>query len=151
MNDSTIVILKRLNDYRPVTRQKTRTSIAIRWVATFIFGALFPISLIAYMMDLNFWGFVSQAALLLIAIGGMLVILSGWIARKKHGVDGQWGFAPLDAAEIEEFYRMADVSPEIGRAVDQFAVKSASFNSPIRGRDLMFFRKQISLYKKKGA
>lgn len=147
------IYLEKMKSHELVNKSQARRAIVIRWVATLCFGSLFPIGVICSVLDFNLLGLVSSGVLFALSISGMLVLTSGWLARKRHGVEGQWGFAQLTSEEVQEFAKMADTDADIGKVVDDLAIQSVQQNSPIRGRDLLFFRRNISKYlkEKKGA
>lgn len=125
-----------------------RRGVAIRWVAT---GALALVAIVGMFIGATGekeWLPISGWAAFAISVAGMLGVASGWLARRRHGLDGQWGFAPLGAVEIEEMNAIASADPELGDVVGAWAERSLETGCNLRGRDLLLLRRHARAYLK---
>lgn len=140
-------LIASLRDHQPVPNSVVRRNVLIRWVATITAGILAPVGLALGLMN-NHELLLSGSALTLVGIGALMVLASGWKARRSHGLNGQWGFAPLGKEEIRELSAIANADPELGEIVDLWAARCVESGSNLRGRDLMVLRKKARLYLK---
>lgn len=141
-------ILDELLRHRPVPNSAVKRSVIVRWVGTVVIGAMAPLGLYVgftgttTLLPITGWVAVALSA------GGMLAVASGWMARRRHGLDGQWGFAPLVNSELEEFSAIANTDVDLGEVVDLWVSRCMESGANLRGRDLMFLRKKARLYLK---
>lgn len=138
--------LQRLRDHHPVPNAVVRRGVAIRWAATVALACVAMAGLWAGASRETVWLPVSGWAAFVLSAGGMLGVASGWMARRRHGLDGQWGFAPLGPREIEEINAIAASDPELGDIVGLWAERSIETGSNLRGRDLLVLRRHARAY-----
>jgi len=151
MSPSPEQILDQLRQHRPVKNAVVKRNVRIRWVTTIalvvvgFFGLFIGVTGTREFFPISGWiAFVVAAA-------GMLGLASGWMARRRHGFDAQWGFAPLGAKELLEFSEIANADPELGEIIDVWATRCLESGCNLRGRDLMLLRKKARDYlRKKG-
>lgn len=139
-------ILHELRRHYPVRNSVVRRNVWIRWgtVLTLIAvaGLGFYIGITGTRAFFPITGWVAAV----LAAAGMLALASGWMSRKKHGLDAQWGFAPLDSKEIQELSAIANADPELGEIVDMWASRCLETGCNLRGRDLLLLRRRARLY-----
>lgn len=140
--------LKKLRAHRPVPNASVRRSLIIRWVATFALAVAGILGMVVGATGEKEWIPVSGWAAFAVSVAGILGVASGWLARRRHGLDGQWGFAPLGPAEIEEMNAIAAADPELGEIVGLWAARSIETGCNLRGRDLLLLRRHARAYLK---
>lgn len=139
--------IQKIRNHRPLTKKEARFSITLRWLTSILFGSLFPLGLWIGISPSNPFPQVAGIALVALSASGGLVLASAWLARHRHGLDGQWGYAPLTAKEISEVCSYSDFHPELGAALGELAVKCADKGCPLRGRDLLMIRRYGKKFK----
>lgn len=138
--------LHRLRSHHPVPNASVRRSIGVRWVATVFLAITAIVGMYIGATGEKDWLPVSGWAAFVIAAAGMLGVASGWFARRRHGLDGQWGFAPLGPQEIQEMNAIAGSDPDLGDIVGLWAERSAETGCNLRGRDLLLLRRLAKHY-----
>ena len=137
-----------LKDHHPVPNSVVKRNVWIRWVATFAAGAVAPVGFYVGMSSQQQLLPISGWVAAVLAGAGLLALGSGWLARHRHGLHGQWGFAPLGPKEITELNAIANADPELGAIVDLWASRCIESGSNLRGRDLIFLRKKARAFLK---
>lgn len=135
--------LQKIKNHKPLTKKEAKFSISLRWLVTFLFGLGFPLGIWLRLTNdsLSLLPSLATWTLLVISSGGALVLMSAWLARHRHGLDGQWGYAVLNKKEIQEICGLSDSHPLIGEAIGDLAVRCAEKDCPLRGRDLLMIRR----------
>lgn len=132
--------LQRLRAHHPVPNASVRRSVVIRWTACVLLAVVAVAGMSVGALGEQEWVPVSGWAAFVVAAAGMLGVASGWFARRRHGLDGQWGFAPLGPKEIQEMNAIASADPELGEVVGLWAERSVETRCNLRGRDLLLLR-----------
>lgn len=133
--------LDRLRRHRPVPNGAVRRSIAIRWMATLGAGSLMPLGMYMGISGDSLFLPLAGWVVVVLSVAGSLAVASGWMARRRHGLDAQWGFAPLGPEEIREVNEIANADPELGDIVGLWAERCLEGGANMRGRDLILLRK----------
>lgn len=141
-------ILQDLRLHHPVQNTVVRRNLWIRWGTTFLLAFMAPVGMYVGITGTRSLFPITGWVALVVAGAGMLAIASGWMSRRNHGFDAQWGFAPLDPKEIQELSAIANADPELGEVVDMWASRCLETGCNLRGRDLMLLRKKARLYLK---
>lgn len=141
-------LLETLRQHQPVPNAVVRRSIALRWFATLCVGSLAPWGLYVGLTGTQRFAPLSGWTALAVSIAGLLAIASGWMARRRHGCDAQWGFARLGEKEVRELSAIANADPALGEIVDLWASRWVETRSNLRGRDLMLLRRKARAYLK---
>lgn len=135
--------LQKIKEHKPLTRKEAKFSITLRWTVTFLFGLGLPLGIWLRLTNdsLSLLPSLATWSLLVISTGGGLVLISAWLARHRHGIEGQWGYAALNKSEIQEICGLSDSHHLIGEAIGDLAVRCAEKGCPLRGRDLLMIRR----------
>lgn len=141
-------LLATLRNHQPVPNSVVRRNVLIRWVATIVAGLMAPVGIYLGLSGGPDLIHLSGWAVALLAVGGLMALVSGWMARRRHGLVGQWGFAPLGPDEIRELSAIGNADPELGDIIDLWATRCIESGSNLRGRDLIHLRKLARLYLK---
>ncbi len=141
-------ILDDLRQHRPVPNAVVRRNITIRWVTTCLLGLMAPVGMFVGITGTKQLFPITGWVAVVVASAGMLAIASGWLARRRHGFDAQWGFAPLGPKEIQELSAIANADPDLGEIVDTWANRCLEAGCNLRGRDLMLLRRKARVFLK---
>lgn len=139
-------ILHELRRHYPVKNAVVQRNVWIRWGTVFTLAGVAGLGIYVGITGTRAFFPITGWVAGVVAAAGMLAIASGWMSRKKHGFDAQWGFAPLDAKEIQELSAIANADPELGEIVDMWASRCLETGCNLRGRDLMLLRRRARLY-----
>lgn len=141
-------ILYELRRHCPVKNSVVRRNLQIRWTTTIVLAFMAPVGMYVGMTGTQTLFPITGWVAGVVAGAGMLGIASGWLSRRRHGFDAQWGFAPLAPKEIQELSAIANADPDLGDIVDLWAGRCLEMGCNLRGRDLMLLRKKARLYLK---
>ena len=143
-------LLQELKNHQPLSHPQAmkvlRLRIALRWAAALSAGSLFPFGIWWALLGNQWLEELNRWAVLGLAIGGGLALTSAWLAKRNKGVDGQWGYAPLNEEELEQLIDLASQDKELSEVLDIWSGYCAQTKGTFRGRDWLFFKPRAERY-----
>lgn len=140
-------VLLGLRAHRPTPRAIVRHRLRLRWTLTVLMAGLIPLSFYLAKNPNQFihWSAWVIGAFLII---GLMAVVVGFLARRSHGVERQWGLSPLNERETQELMELSARHPAIDRLTGEWLERWVCANSELRGEDLMLLRQYIRAYDK---
>jgi hypothetical protein len=140
-------VLNALRNHKPVKNGVIRRQIIVRWLTVWTFASFLPIGLWVVITQPEAEWRVPGGIIMILAVIGLMALFSAWLARRKQGVNKDWGLAPLTGDSLEEFIELSYVDPEIEKIVSEWLTIWLDSNCHLRGTDLLFLQKMVKKFK----
>lgn len=140
-------ILDRLGQQKPVPSSVIKAQVRLRWFATGATALLLPCALAMVIYTHSWAWWVPGVAIFALALAGLIALGVAYAANRRHGVQAQWGMAPLSPEEMEEFVNLAAKHAPIEEVVsDAWLEVFVRSHSDLLGRDLVLLRQSVYQY-----